>query len=133
MALATNPDDGAGAPNPDAHLAYENVYLAHERTQLSWVQVSLALISFGFTIAKVVEVLHERDAVRSPHVSSAAVGVLMIAIGLIALTAATIQHRRAVRALHRRCAGLPKSQSAFLSVMLAVLGMVALVGVCLRQ
>lgn len=32
------------------HLAFENTYLAHENTRMSWVQAALGMISFGFTI-----------------------------------------------------------------------------------
>jgi putative membrane protein len=43
-------------------LAYERTYLAHERTLMGWVRTAIALISFGFTIAKVFEYLREKGA-----------------------------------------------------------------------
>src|SRR6478735_10031625 len=84
-------------------LAFENTYVAQERTQMSWVQVCLALISFGFTIAKAFETLHEHQGTASPLLGGRTVGLLMLAIGLVSLTLASVQHRRAMKALRRQC------------------------------
>jgi len=70
-------------------LAYERTYLAHERTLMGWVRTAIALISFGFTIAKVFEYLHEKEGARAPLLGPRAVGIIMIATGLVALVPAT--------------------------------------------
>src|SRR5215470_12409361 len=70
-------------------LAYERTYLAHERTLMGWVRTAIALISFGFTIAKVFEYLHENEGARAPLLGPRAVGIIMIATGLVALALAT--------------------------------------------
>ncbi|MFL5327572.1 MAG: YidH family protein [Gemmataceae bacterium] len=132
--LAHDNSNRANAPpEPAVRLAFEQLYLAHERTQLAWVQVSLALITFGFTIAKVVEALPEKGGERATHVSASTVGMLMIVFGLVTLGVATLQHHRYVKLLRLQCPGLPLSQSSVLSIMLAVLGVVAFVGVLLRD
>lgn len=114
-------------------LAIENTFLAQERTQLSWVQLALALISFGFSIAKAFQFLHDAQGDRSPVLSASTVGILMIAIGLAALALATVQHRKSIRALRIRCPGLPGSNADILSVVIVALGIVALVGAVLRH
>ena len=40
-------------------LALERNRLAYERTMLAWVRTSIALISFGFTVYKLFQYLHE--------------------------------------------------------------------------
>ena len=115
-------------------LAYERTYLAHEGTQMGWVRTALALISFGFTIAKFFEFLHEkRGEARAPLMAPPTVGILMIAIGLIALLLASLQHRRSPKALRDRCPDLPASLAGVTAVLIALLGILALVGAILRQ
>ena len=70
-------------------LAFERTYLAYERTQMAWVRTSLTLISFGFTIAKFFEFLHEKTEDHLPRMAPRSVGILMISIGLIALALAS--------------------------------------------
>ena len=106
-------------------LAYERTYLAHERTQMAWVRTSLALISFGFGIAKFFQYLHETQSERAPHMGPRTVGMTMIAIGLVGLVLANIQHRRAIKALHAECPGLPHSTAGLIAVIVMVMGILA--------
>lgn len=110
-------------------LAYERTYLAHERTQMAWIRTALALISFGFSIAKVFEMLREKTGRAGPQFTSRQVGILMISIGLIALVLSTTQHYFAVRRLRHACPGLPRSLSWITSLLTALLGLMALMGV----
>jgi len=120
-------------PDTNTRLAFENIYLAHERTQMSWVQVVLALISFGFTIAKVFQAIQDKAAGEAPIMGPRGVGILMIMIGLVALVLASIQHYRALRWIRSQCPGLPKSYSGMLAMMLLLLGTTALVSAFLRH
>src|SRR6516164_9092313 len=114
-------------PDSATKLAFENVYLAQERTQLAWVQAGLAFITFGFSIAKAFQFLHEQRGETAPLLGARSVGILMVAIGLTSLTLASSQHRRAMAALRQRCPSLPVSHAGILSVLLASLGILALV------
>ena len=114
-------------------LAYERTYLAHDRTLMGWVRTAIALISFGFTIAKVFELLREKEGERATLLSPRAIGILMIAIGLVALALATIQHRRASKVLHQHCPDLPPSLAGVMAAFFALLGILALFSAILRQ
>jgi uncharacterized membrane protein YidH (DUF202 family) len=114
-------------------LAYENVFLAQERTQLAWVQAGLAFITFGFSIAKAVQFLLETQGKPAPLLGGRAVGILIIAVGLVALALANTQHRKAMKAIRRRCPGLPVSQAGILADLLAGVGLVTLVAAFLRN
>lgn len=131
---STSSSAQANSP-PDAatRLAYENIYLAHERTQMSWVQVVLALISFGFTIAKVFQALKDQQGQQASILGPRGVGILMIMIGLVALVLASIQHYRAIRWIRLQCPGLPTSFSGLLALMLLLLGTTALICAFLRH
>ena len=114
-------------------LAYERTFLAHERTQMGWVRTALALISFGFTIAKFFQFLHEKQSEHAPLLGPSAVGILMIAVGLVALALASVQHRRAMSILRRRCPDLPPSLAGVTAAFIALLGILALLGAILRN
>jgi putative membrane protein len=113
-------------------LAYERTYLAHERTLMGWVRTALGLISFGFTIAKVFEYLREKQG-KQTLLGPRAVGMIMIAIGLVTLALATVQHRRASKMLHEHCPDLPPSLAGVFAAFIALLGILALFSAVLRQ
>ena len=119
-------------------LAYDRTYLAHERTLMGWVRTALSLISFGFTIAKFFEFLREKQAERAPLLGPRAIGIIMIATGLVALALATVQHRRALKVLRERCPDLAPSLAGaslagVMAAFIALLGILALLSALLRQ
>jgi putative membrane protein len=132
--MADTPDQKPQVRELDAptRLAFDRTYLAYETTQLAWVRTSLGLISFGFTIAKFFDYLHDRPGEYAPRYAPRAVGLIMIVIGLLTLALASWQHTRAIRALRKEHAGIPKSLAGVSSVFLAVLGMLALLGALVR-
>jgi putative membrane protein len=122
----------AAQDDPRVQLAFERTFLAYERTRIAWVRTALALISFGFAIAKVLQYLREKQGETATVMSPRAIGLIMIAIGLVSLVLATSQDRRAVKALRARCPELPKPISGVVAVLIALLGVLALIGAILR-
>ena len=97
MAQAT---EAKPATAPDqVTLALERTYLAHERTLMAWTRTATSLITFGFTLFKFFEYLHERgEAARGQQVLGARTfGLIMIGIGVFTLVLATVQHRLQMR------------------------------------
>src|SRR5438105_5643443 len=79
-------------------------YLAAERTFLAWIRTGLALMGFGFVVARfglfLRELLAARGATPAPHPHlSLIVGVALVLIGVIVHLAAALHYRQAVRAL----------------------------------
>jgi putative membrane protein len=119
--------------DPATRLAFERTYLAHERTQMAWARTSLALISFGFATDQFLRYLHEQRPELPPLMKSDSVGILMIVLGLVALALASIQHRRALRALRAQHPELQPSLAWVMVTLLGLLGVLALVVVVLRE
>ena len=122
----------AAQSDPRVQLAFERTFLAYERTRIAWVRTALALISFGFAIAKVLQYLREQRGDTATMISPRAVGLVMIAIGLISLILADWQERRALKALRERCPQLPAPIAGVVAVLIALLGVLAFIGALLR-
>jgi putative membrane protein len=118
--------------DPRVPLAFERTLLAYERTRIAWVRTALALISFGFAIAKFFAYMREEHGESVTLMTPRAVGLIMIIIGLVGLILANVQQYRAVEALRARCPGLPKPVGGIMSGMIALLGVLALVGALVR-
>jgi putative membrane protein len=125
-------DRSALESDPRIPLAFERTLLAYERTQIAWVRTALSLISFGFAIAKVFQMLRVEKGPGATLLTPRMVGLLMISIGLIGLMLAHLQQRRAVSALRRRCPDLPRPVAGVMSVMIGLLGFLALISALIR-
>lgn len=125
--------EAAPVLDTSTRLSYERTYLSHQRTQMSWVRTALALISFGFTIAKFFEYLHEKQGDKAPLLGAKTVGIMMIAGGLVVLVLSDLQHRRAMKAIRARCPGLPPSLAGVTAAFIAFLGILALFGAIFRS
>jgi hypothetical protein len=64
--------------------------------------------------------------------SPRAVGLVMITSGLVGLILADRQEQRALKALRERCPELPTPISGVMAVLIALLGVLALISAILR-
>ena len=115
-------------------LALDRTFLALERTLMAWIRTATSLITFGFTLYKFFYYLHEQDPVRHPeHVfGTLTVGTMMIVIGLLSLGLAAAQHRQQLKLLRTHYTA-PRSLSQLVAVLVAVLGVVALLATAFQH
>lgn len=120
--------------NVSTLLATDRTRLAHDRTLMAWVRTSTSLISFGFTIYKFFQYLHEQNAVRSDRLfGPRQYALLMISVGIVALMFATAQHRRDMKKLRAEHPEVPYSFATLLAGLMSLLGVLALLAVIFRQ
>ena len=79
--------------------------LAAERTFLAWVRTGLALMGFGFAVARF-RLLTDADGVPAAagavgHDASLGLGILLVALGILLNVAALIRYRRYLARLAR--------------------------------
>ena len=106
--------------------------LAAERTLMSWVRTSLAMISFGFTIYKFLKGLHDAGAIqlRRPE-GPRNIGLFLVALGTGSLLGGLIEHLQTMRRVSGPRARL--GTSFYLACAVLILGLVVLVGLIRRE
>ncbi|MET0582111.1 MAG: DUF202 domain-containing protein [Pseudoxanthomonas sp.] len=102
-------------------LALDRTNLALERTLEAWIRTTLSMISFGFTLGKLVQSKQDQQVAgifgeRTWSITSLA--YFLVVVGVAALVAATVQHRIRVHALYKR--GLPRQFSVAVAVAIVV-------------
>jgi len=97
-------DVGTQLAHERTDLAMDRTYLATERTLMGWIRTSLSMISFGFTIGKLGQVLHDiefKGLLGNTHTMGVKnLAYFLVLLGTAALLAAALQHWRRVRELH---------------------------------
>ena len=121
-------------------LAVTRTMVALDRTLMAWVRTSASLISFGFTIYKFFQYLRTdqslSDVERMRLLSPRGVALVMIGLGVIALTLATIDYRKqanVLRAAYREYGPFHTSIAGAVAAVISGLGLVGFVLVLLRQ
>jgi putative membrane protein len=120
-------DTGTRLAHERTDLALERTYWAAERTLMAWVRTAISMISFGFTIGKIGQAVHEVKGLmkmRTIGVSSIASGLVIL--GTLALLAAALQYSLRVHELHRQGLQRQLSIEFVVAVVLVVLGGFAL-------
>lgn len=95
------------------------LHQANERTLLAWVRTGIALMAFGFAIARFGVFLRQIAALRAPPVppsglGSAWVGAALVALGMLANLLATLRFAGIRRGIERGDVGAPNAALVYL-------------------
>ena len=103
------------------------VYFAAERTFLAWLRTGLALMGFGFVVARfgaMVSAAPETDLQGWPIVSSRGLGIGLTLVGVVLTALAFANHVATVRRLNRGepFVGRPTWLGGVVAVLLVMVG-----------
>jgi putative membrane protein len=120
-------------PEPDIKLRQSSPtdYFAAERTFLAWIRTGLALMGFGFVVARFGLFLHELHLAEPTapirtYGLSLWFGTALIALGVVVNVASAIHHVRLIQELKRGGTAFqrPSRTAIIVAVLLAVIGLV---------
>ena len=82
-------------------LAARRTLMAADRTLMAWVRTALSMISFGFTIYKVLEGLVQSGGTL-PHPNSPRnLGLFLVGLGTVCMVMGTVEYWQALKDLRR--------------------------------
>jgi putative membrane protein len=116
-----------GAVEHKTDLAVTRTVLAAGRTMMAWVRTALSMISFGFTIYKFLNGLHEAGTIhlRRPD-GPRRIGLFLVVLGTGSLLAGIVEYVQTIRRMPGARARL--GASFYLACVVLVLGILVLVG-----
>ncbi len=116
-------------------LALDRTQLAHERTLMAWVRTSASLISFGFTIYKFFQYLHESGTHPPVHrvFGPRYFAMFLITIALVSLLFATLQNWQYMRNFRKQYIYQEFSLATLVAALISILGVASLIAVIFRQ
>jgi len=103
------------AESPEKPVETLRLHQANERTMLAWIRTGIALMAFGFAIARFGLFLRQLAAVGSvalpapQSLGSAWLGSALVAMGMMANLLATARYARARHAIERGDVGAPSA------------------------
>lgn len=110
-------------------LAMNRNYLAADRTLMAWIRTALSMISFGFTIGKLGQVMESVEVASAFHtrtVSVTSIAYFLTILGTVSLLGAAFQHWIRMRQLQAMGCNVRVSLSFIVALVLAVVGGFAL-------
>jgi putative membrane protein len=113
-------------------LAFDRTRVAFDRTIMAWIRTATSLITFGFSIYKFFQIEQGRkpnDRLIGPREFA----LTMVGIGLACLLLGVVDHRRNMKSLMRQYPEMPQSATDLVALLVAVLGILALLAVVFRQ
>lgn len=113
-------------------LAITRTRLAHERTMMAWIRTSASMISFGFGIYKFFDYFQSDHHVHQGFVTPRRFSIFLICLGLFVLAGAAVQNWAELREL-RKWGRVPFSLAGIVAILMAILGLLALVTTVLRD
>jgi putative membrane protein len=110
-------------------LAMNRSFLAAERTLMAWIRTSLSMISFGFTLAKLGQAMHDVELKRLLGgvriVGVRRMGYYLVVLGTMALFAAAVQHWNRMRKLRAMGLHYEFSITLLVALLLVIVGALA--------
>jgi putative membrane protein len=113
-------------------LATDRTVMAADRSLMAWVRTGLSMISFGFTIYKILEGFQESGKVHPDGLSPKNVGLLLIGLGSLSIIMGTIEYWQRIGGLRGNQPISRITPSFVMALIWSILGITAFAGILAR-
>ncbi len=105
-----------------------NTLMAADRTLMSWTRTSLSLLSFGFTIFKILQAFQEEGKLVRSDVPRDA-GLFLTAMGTLAMVMGTLEYWQTLRVLNQRQIFSRPRSPLIMAIIMSISGVVLFVSI----
>ena len=112
------------------NLPVMNTLMAADRTLMSWTRTSLSMLSFGFTIFKILQAFQDTEGkfvVRSDVPRDA--GLFLTAMGTLAMVMGTIEYWQTLKVLHQQRIFARPRPPLIMAIIMSVSGILLFVSI----
>jgi len=110
-------------------LASERTLMAMDRSLMAWIRTALSMISFGFTIYKVLQGFQESGDVISHGYSPRTVGLFLTGLGTVAMVAGTVEYFERLKMLREYHTVKTWRASLVMAVIMSVSGLLVFLSI----
>lgn len=112
-------------------LAAKRTIMAADRTLMAWLRTSLSLISFGFTIYKVLQGVESAGGLLTKTHTPQSIGLFLTGMGTIAMIMGTFEYWMSIKELHQFNVRFKRS-SILMALGMAVIGLLTFISIITR-
>jgi len=114
-------------------LAIDRTVMAADRSLMAWVRTGLSMISFGFTIYKVIEGFAQQGGQLHSANMARNVGLFLTGLGTVAIVMGTVEYLYRLKGLRKDRANLRILQpSLVMALIMSVAGVLMFLGIISR-
>ncbi|WP_222105648.1 YidH family protein [Paraburkholderia sp. BCC1884] len=113
-------------------LAATRTLMAADRTLMAWIRTALSMISFGFTIYKVLQGFADAGVHLNHPNSPRMVGLFLTAMGTVSMVLGTIEYARAIAMLREYQEESLWRPSFFIALIMACSGSFVFLSIIIR-
>jgi putative membrane protein len=110
-------------------LAVERTMMAADRSLMAWIRTALSMISFGFTIYKLLESFHASAAALPREATPRHIGLFLTGLGTTAMLMGTIEYWHTLKRM-RNLQPIPLWRPSFvMALIMSVMGLFLFVSI----
>ena len=113
--------------------ATKRTLMAMDRTLMAWMRTALSMISFGFTIYKILQGLQEGDGTLAHGYSPRSVGLFLTGLGTAAIVAGAIEYWQRIGELREITSVKTWRPSLVMALIMSATGMFIFLSIVFRQ
>ena len=110
-------------------LATGRTLMAADRSLMAWVRTALAMISFGFTIYKILEGFQSSGELLAKDYSPQTIGLFLTGLGTVSMLAGTIEYWQRINMLREYHTIKTWRPSLVMALIMSVMGMFFFIGI----